>query len=255
MRIVAWLLLALTLGLAACGKRGPLIYPDMLAPAQPTAVSVHQAGQIMKLSFVLPRKDRAGRGLDNLAGVMIHRRVSTSGQAPGCNACTADFSLFRKLFTDAPLADSTVQRYGDRLLLLDSDVRTGDDYTYMVTPFTKDALEGQASAPVTASMVQPPPAPALKAQSEPTEIHLTFDAPPPRQGKLVGFNLYRAVQGESLPFVPLNREPLAGMSFVDIGLARNTGYVYAARSVVMMPNGELVESGASGEVAAQLSNE
>lgn len=255
MRIVAGMFLALTLCLAACGKRGPLIYPDMLNPAQPSAVSVHQTGQALKLSFELPTRDRAGRGIGNLAGVMIHKRASTSGQAPGCSACTADFSLFRRLFTDAPLTDGAVQRYGGRVLLLDSDVRVGDDYTYTVTPFTRDNIEGQASAPVRAGMVQPPPPPALKAHSEPTEIQLSFSAPPPGLGHLVGFNLYRAVQGQALPFLPLNREPLVGKEYVDIGLARNTGYVYVVRSVVMMPNGEFVESGSSNEVTAQLANE
>ena len=255
MRILAGLLLATTLCISACGKKGPLIYPDMLTPVPATAVTVHQTGRVMKLSFVLPQKDRAGRGLNNLAGVMIFKRASTTGQAPGCNACTADFILFRKMFLDLPLSDSAVQRYGNRIVLLDSDVRIGDDYTYTVTPFTQDAMEGQASLPAKAAMVQPPSPPMLKARAEPTEIQIAFSSPLPPQGKFVGYNLFRSVKGEEWPLVPINREPLAGKTYIDIGLGRYTSYAYAARTVVMMPNGELVESELSSEVVAQLANE
>jgi predicted small lipoprotein YifL len=255
MRILAGLLVAITLCITACGKKGPLIYPDMLTPAPPTEVTVRQSGRVMKLSFNLPQKDRAGRGLKNLAGVMIFKRAATTGQAPGCNACTADFTLFRKLFLDLPLPDSSVQRFGNRLLLLDGDVRIGDDYTYAVTPFTQDAIEGQPSLPVKAAMVQAPTPPLLKARPEPTEIQIAFSAPLPQQGKLIGYNLYRAIKGEALPLIPLNREPLFGKSYIDIGLGRNTNYVYAARTVVMMPNGDLVESELSSEVVTQLANE
>jgi len=253
MRILAGLLVATTLCITACGKKGPLIYPDMLTPAPPTEVTVRQSGRVMKLSFNLPQKDRAGRSLKNLAGVMIFKRATTTGQAPGCNACTADFALFRKLFLALP--DSSVQRYGNRLFLLDGDVRIGDDYTYAVTPFTQDAIEGQPSLPVKAAMVQAPAPPSLKALPEPTEIQIAFSAPLPQQGKFVGYNLYRAIKGEELPLIPLNREPLTGKSYIDIGLGRNTSYVYAARTVVMMANGDLVESELSSEVVAQLSNE
>jgi predicted small lipoprotein YifL len=255
MRLLVGLLFVTTVALSGCGKKGPLIYPDMLAPAAPGAVTVRQAGRVMKLSFDIPQKDRAGRGLNNLAGLMIFKRASTTGQAPGCNACTEDFALFRKLFLDLPPADRSLQRFGNRMLLLDGDVRIGDDYSYSVTPFTKDATQGQASLPVKASMVQPPPPPLLKALPEPTEIQLVFSAPLPQQGKFIGYNLYRAVKGEPLPFVPLNREPLGGKSYIDIGLGRNTSYVYAARTLVMIPNGELVESELSNEVVTQLVND
>lgn len=256
MRISAAILLFIAaLSLVGCGKKGPLIYPDMLAPAPPSAVTVRQTGRLIKLSFTIPQKDRAGRDLGNLAGVMIFRKAATTGQDPGCSACTADFTLFKKIFLDLPQADGSVQRHGNRMFLLDGDVRSGDDYTYYVTPFTRDDSPGQSSLPVKASVVQPPPPPQLKALSEPTEIHLSFSAALPKQGKPIGINLYRAVKGDPLPLVPLNREPLGGNSYIDSGLARNTGYAYVARSLVMMPNGELVEGEPSGEVAVQLANE
>lgn len=241
--------------MAGCGKKGPLIYPEMTAPALPTAVTVRQAGQSLRLSIGLPQKDQAGRGLGNLGGVTISKRSAPIGQSPACSACTEGFVLFKKMFLDLPLPETAAQRIGSQLLLLDGDVRLGEEYSYTVTPFTKDAQEGLTSPPVMIGMVSPPPAPKLKAVSQPTEIRLAFSSTPPLNGVFVGYNLYRAQKGEALPFLPLNKELITGTSFVDIGMDRNLSYVYAARTVVRLPAGTLVESELSGEVAAQLTNE
>lgn len=248
-------LLALLVILFGCGKKGSLIYPELTAPAAPSAVTVRQAGQALRLSFVLPGKDQAGRGVAELGGVTILKRAAAMGQDPACPACTEGFVLFKKLYLELPPAEMGAQRFGSRLLLLDGDVRVGGEYSYTVAAFTKDAQDGLASPPATAGMVAPPLPPELKAESLPTEIRLSFAGAPPPQGVLVGYNLYRAPQGDPLPFLPLNREPIAGTGFVDIGLDRNLGYNYAARTVVHMPNGVLVESELSNQVGARLTNE
>jgi predicted small lipoprotein YifL len=241
--------------LSGCGRKGHLIYPELTAPAAPTTVIVRQAGQAVRLSMVLPAKDQAGRRLGNLGGVTVFKRAGTMAQGPICSACTEGFTLFRKLYLDVLLPESGVQRFGSQLMLLDSDVRIGGEYSYTVTPFTKDYQDGLTSPPVTAGMVPPPSPPKLKAESLPTEIRLTFSSTLPLTGKFMGYNLYRAQKGELLPFAPLVKEPIRATSFVDIGLDRNLNYVYAARTVVQMPGGNLVESDLSSEVAAQLTNE
>jgi predicted small lipoprotein YifL len=248
-------ILFVTLIMTACGKKGPLIYPDMLIPAPPTAVIARQTGQAMKLSFVVTQKDRGGRDLKNLGGVTIFKRTAIAGQKPGCNACTEDFALFRKLYLEPAPLERGVQRFGSMILLLDSEVKVGEEYSYIVKPFTKDSVDGQASAPVTAAMVTPPQAPHLNAVPDPIEIQLNFSSSPAVKGIFVGYNLYRAPKGEVLPYVPLNKEPITGMSFVDSGLDRTLSYVYAARTVVKMPTGVLVESELSDEVVTRLTDE
>jgi len=246
----------LILSMTACGKKGPLIYPDMLIPASPTAVVARQAGQAVKLSFVLPQSDRAGRSLKNLEGVTIYKRATIAGQGPSCNACTEDFALFRKLYLEPSPLERGVQRFGSMIVLLDSDVKVGDEYSYIVKPFTKDDGDGQASLPVTTAMVAPLQAPELKAVPDPIEIQLFFSGGPAAgKGAFVGYNLYRAPKGEVLPYVPLNKEPITGESFVDSGLERTVSYVYAARTVVRMPGGALVESELSNQVESQRTNE
>ena len=116
-------LLATAVILSACGKKGPLVYPDMLVPAAPADITAQQRGDSVKLSFVLPSRDMAGRNLSDLAGVKIHKRDEALGQAPACSSCAADFPLFRTVNLE-PLPPD-VQRYGSLVLLLDGDVQAG----------------------------------------------------------------------------------------------------------------------------------
>lgn len=245
-----FLLLVIALLTAACGKKGALIYPDMLVPAAPAAVTVQQVGPSMKLSFILPDRDKAGQDLADLAGVKVLRRETTSGQEAGCSACANDFRLFKSMYVDH--VDASARRYGSLIILLDSDVKEGREYAYKVIAFTKGNVAGDASKPVLAALVPAPLPPVLQAVAEPTEIKLEFIGLPSLDERLAGYNLYRSVKGESLPFLPLNKELLANNSFTDTGLERGVTYVYAARMVVRLSKGELVESALSNEVEAAL---
>src|SRR6266571_5289579 len=107
-----FLLIAIVLLLGSgCGKKGPLLYPDMLVPAAVSALTASQSGATVKISFDLPGKDLAGRPLRDLAGVTVFKRVESSVQQPDCPACTDDFRLFRKLYLDLPDA---AQIYGNK---------------------------------------------------------------------------------------------------------------------------------------------
>jgi predicted small lipoprotein YifL len=252
MRKLACLLLILT-ATAACGKKGPLIYPEMLIPAAPSDISVQQTDTSMKLSFMLPSKDLAGRKLAGLDSVKILKRDEPVGQGSSCSSCTADYSVFRTLHLDMLSAET--QRYGSLMVLLDGNVQIGRIYTYRVSAVAKDNQEGALSAPVAMAMVVAPLPPVLQTVSQPTEIQLEFVGLPPREGAIGGYNIYRAVKGESFPLLPVNREPLTGNRFVDVGLERGVTYVYGVRTVVRVPSGGRVESSLSNEVEGKLKDD
>lgn len=246
-------LLATAVILSACGKKGPLVYPDMLVPAAPADITAQQRGDSVKLSFVLPSRDMAGRNLSDLAGVKIHKRDEALGQTPACSSCAADFPLFRTVNLE-PLPPG-VQRYGSLVLLLDGDVQVGHTYSYRITAFTRGNQEGAAATAAVAVLQPAPAAPVLKAISQPTEVRLDFSTQPPRDGVVAGYNLYRSTKGDPFPLLPLNNMPLAGNSFVDQELQRSVVYAYAARSVVRLVSGAVVESGASNVVEAGLKDD
>jgi len=240
------------LSASGCGKKGPLLYPDMLVPTAVSALTASQSGTSVKIAFELPNKDLAGRPLRDLAGATVFKRVESSLQQPDCPACTDDFRIFRKVYLDLP---DTTQIYGNKMVLLDGETRENTAYSYYVVPFARDNSVGASSAPVRVRVTLPPLPPVLQVLPAPTEIKLEFVTIPPEEGSLVGYNVYRWVKGEPMPYLPLNNEPLEDSVYVDSGLERKVTYHYVVRTVVRMPWGGIAESGASNEAEGALKEE
>jgi predicted small lipoprotein YifL len=240
------------LSASGCGKKGPLLYPDMLVPAAVSSLTASQSGANVKIAFQLPDKDLAGRQLRDLAGATVFKRVESSLQQPDCPACTDDFRLFRKVYLDLP---ETTQIYGNKVVLLDGETRINTAYSYYVVPFQRDNTAGANSAPVRVRVTPPPLPPVLQVLSAITEIKLEFVAPAPEEGSFVGYNVYRSAKNEPMPYLPLNNEPLKDTVYVDSGLERKVTYRYVVRAVVRMPWGGIAESGASNEAEGALKEE
>lgn len=247
------LVVGLSLMATACGKKGALIYPDMLAPAAPAAVTAQQSGSVVKLQFALPDKDRAGRPVQGVAGVKISRRSADTAQKDVCRSCMTDYRLFRTLYLDHFPADT--QRFGNLLILLDSDVSAGNSYSYSIVPFTNDGVDGTSSPTADARVVTPLPAPALKIESLPTEIKLQISSQPLKSGSLLGYNLYRSPGASARSYQPLNREPLKGNEYVDSALERGVKYRYSARALIVLAPGDIAESAESDEVEGMLKDD
>jgi predicted small lipoprotein YifL len=202
------LVVGLSLMATACGRKGPLLYPDMLVPAAPVAVIAQQSGSAVKIRFVLPDKDRAGHSVQGLAGVKISRRTADSGQKNVCRSCMTDFLLFQTLYLDH--LPPTSQRFGNLMVALDRDVTVGNTYSYSIVPFTAEGVNG-ATSPIADVRVAPPaPAPLLKIESLPTEVKLRITSQPQIDGQFLGFNLYRSSNTTVRSYQSLNREPVQG---------------------------------------------
>lgn len=238
--------------LAACGKKGALLYPEMLAPAKVSSLAALQSGSAVKLSFLLPTKDLAGHSLNTIAGVNVFKRIESSLTEPDCSACLEDFRLLRTIYTDLP--GDAVQLSGNSIIFVDADTSRDTAYSYYVVSFAKDGTKGAVSAPVRVKVVHPYPAPALQVSSEPTEIILRFIPRSPVYKGLVGYNLYRSLKGEDMPLKPLNAEIMNSDSYVDNRLDRSKTYRYQLRAVIEKGSGERVESLASDEVYAECKN-
>ena len=236
----------------ACGKKGPLIYPDMLVPAAPTAVTVLQSGSAVKLQFVIPDKDLAGRPVQGVSGVKISKRTAEIDQNV-CRSCLTDYLLFRTLYLDHLPANT--QRFGNRLIVLDGDVNAGNLYSYRVVPFTADGVDGTSSLIAEARVIAPLPAPDLKIESFPTEVKLQISSAPMLAGSLHGYNLYRWTATVPRSYQPLNKEPLKGKEYVDSTLERDEKYHYAVRELIILPSGSMAESAESNEVEGMLKND
>jgi predicted small lipoprotein YifL len=247
------LVVGLSLLATACGRKGPLIYPDMMVPAAPAAVLAQQSGSDVLLQFALPDKDRAGRPVKGLTGVKISKRSTEAAQKDVCRTCTTDYLPFRTLYL--ALLPTDTQRFGNRLIMLDSDVSAGNVYSYSIVPFTADGVDGTASAIADVRMGSPLPAPSLKAESFPTEVRLHFSWQPPKSGQLLGFNLYRSTVAGSRSYQPLNKEPLKGNEYVDSALERGVKYRYTARTLAVLESGGIAESAESQGIEGMLKDD
>ncbi len=247
------LIICFSLLSAACGRKGALIYPDMLVPAQPAAVSGRQSGSAVKLQFVLPDKDMSGRPIKGVAGAKISRMSSEAGQKDLCRSCLADYLLLRTLHLDH--LPTGTERSGNRLVMLDSDVKAGNSYSYRIVPFTVDGVEGAPAAISDVRVVPPISGPDLKIEPLTTEIRLQFAVQSPLSGRLLGYNLYRSPVASARSFQPLNMLPLAGNEFVDSSVERDAKYRYAARMLLELTTGNIVESLESAEVVGMLKDD
>jgi predicted small lipoprotein YifL len=247
------MIVGLSLMSTACGKKGPLIYPDMLVPAAPSAVIARQSGAAVKLQFLLPEKDRAGRVVQGVAGVKVGKRAAETDPKDVCRSCMSDYSLFRTLYLEH--LPTNTERIGNRLIVIDGDVTAGNSYSYNIVPFTADGVDGAPFTTADVRVIVPFQAPVLKVESLPTEVKIELILPPQMPGRLIGFNLYRWSASTARSYQPLNREPLKGGEYVDSGLERGVKYHYSVRVLLTMASGDVVESAESNEVTGMLKDD
>ncbi len=244
---------SLSLLTAGCGRKGPLIYPDMLVPASPAAVSGQQSGAAVKLQFILPDKDRAGRPVQGVAGVKISRMETEAGRKDVCRSCMEDYLLLRTLYVNRLPTDT--QRSGSRLIVLDSEVKAGRSYSYRIVPFTVDGVDGASAAISDVRVVPPFSGPDLKLESFPTEMRLQFAMQPSLSGRLFGYNIYRSTVAGGRSFQPINVQPLTDKEFVDTSLERGVKYRYSARALLVLATGDIAESLESAVVEGMLKDD
>ena len=240
------LVLALCL-LAGCGKKGALVPPEALVPAPVSDLALAQKGGRFQVSWSAPSRQEGGAPLADLAGFLLLRRVVLP---PGedCEECPSAYSQLAKVELAYPQG---ARRSGNLWLYDDYDLRTGRVYQYKLRSYTGDGARSKDSNRARRSVVIPPHAPVLEAQSSATEVTLSFVALPPEQGTPAGFNIYRSLKGEELPLSPLNRAPVTGNTYQDRLPRLGVTYSYAVTSVAEL-DGETAESAPSNLVEGTL---
>lgn len=249
------LVVAFSSMVTACGKKGPLIYPDMLVPAAPVSATGYQSGPFVKLQFILTDKDKAGRPVQQgVTGVKIRRKGVETVQKDVCRSCLTDYLLLQTVYLDH--LSGTAQRIGNQVIYLDSEVKAGNSYSYLVTPFMGDGTDGASATIADIRVTTPLPGPELKIESLPTEVKITFSGEPPVAGRLLGYNLYRTTgDGGNRSYQPLNKQPLKNSEFVDSNLERGVKYRYIGRTVITLTAGSIAESLESHEVEGMLKDD
>ncbi len=240
------LLLALLLCLPACGRKGavqPLLKP---LPGPPPGLTVRQDGARLLISWDLPKTNLDGSPLADLKGFHLYRIEYEPGR--DCPECFDPHQPRADVDLDFLRG---VVRQGDRFYFWDEDVRGGSGYRYRLKGVTRQGREGDG-AQVSRTVATPPEPPlAPVAVSLDRLVRLSWMAPLeyPVGATPLGYNVYRWIDGELLPYLPLNSNLVTTEGFEDFGLTNGTTYHYVVRTVVQF-GAEVVESSASEAVVA-----
>ena len=234
--------------ITGCGKKGPLIYPDMLIAQPPQQLKVEQSGSALRLSFDLPDKDRSGRKLQDLEAILIGRRVY---QENDCVSCQDQYQALQKV---DPAFPAPAQRQGNRLVFVDTDVRNGERYQYRLQTVQKGGITGNATTTAMVKLLAAPNSPELKARSAfGGFIALDLTNVAQHDATLVGYTIYRGEGARAL--VPVTTLAGGTTHYEDQAVQRGVAYRYAASVVVKRADGMLAESEPSAAVAISVAED
>jgi len=224
------------LAVAGCGKKGPLVYPDMLLPTPPQAVMLDQSGPFLRISFDLPQKDRSGNKLtESLESIILLRKVVDS---QSCGSCLDNYQLMARIDPQHP---APAIRHGSRIVWIDKDVLPGEQrYQYRIKVVQKDGEAGSFADTIPAAVGVPPAAPVVKARPVfGGMIVVDISSELPAGTALVGYQIYRASSGdpELTPLGGLVRD----LPYTDQTVQLGMTYRYAATQVVRPLSGNGVQ--------------
>jgi predicted small lipoprotein YifL len=241
-------LVILVLILAGCGRKGPLMAPEALAPAPIADLRVEQKGEQFQVSWSRPAGESGGRPLRDLARFQLFKReVPPPGE--DCEECPTAYRLLKSIDLDY-LQGVTIS--GTRYLSIDTDLAEGKTYRYKVFSLKKDGTASRTSNRAGRKKVAPPLPPVLKATSSLSGVVLEWSGgAPPANGLIAGYNIYRKQSDETLYLAPLTSAPVKEAVFEDKQLEWGKRYDYSVRTVAVV-DGETVESTPSNEVRGAL---
>jgi len=243
MKRLLLLILAL-LTLSACGKKGQLMPPEALVPAEVQNLKVQQSGEELMISWSAPSKEKGGRPLRDLAGFRLFKRI-IAGDGTDCSACPESWLLLAEVDSANPGTGAT--KSGSTYIRHERHIPAGQTSQYRLLALSRS---GGFSSPATSPLVKfqsPVPAPGIKGTVLPASVRLEFTFAQPADAKLAGFNVYRRTDKTEPALLPLNPAPLPGNAWEDTGVEFDRSYRYSATALVVV-NGETVESRRSEEI-------
>lgn len=250
MKKFLFLLISLSLLIAGCGKRGPLVAPEALVPAPVKDLRVEQKGNRYQVCWSAPGKEEWGGPLTDLAGFRVFRREVLPPEED-CETCP---TAYRQVKTVDPEYLQDVLRFGSLYCFFDNGLTDGKTYQYKVISVDAEGSESKDSNKARRKKAPQVPAPGLSAVPAPRGVMLQWKQPEiPRGGVLEGFAVYRRQEGEEfMPLSPLAVVKADAPGFEDPAMEHGMLYRYAVRTVALF-DGETVESDLSNEVEGKFS--
>jgi len=238
-RLVALALLGVAL--AACGKKGPPVAPELRLPAPPTGLhtSIDESSILVTWTNQDTRLD--GTRLRDLTEVRLYRREDGDGDplkpAMLSSGQVVGYDQIAVIRLDSPPA--TVER-GSTQWVDRQGLVVGHRYVYVVTALDS---RGRSSPPserrAITFLAAPKPPGDVTATAGDHQVTLRWKAPAEVVGGgavsgEVGYLVLRGTGSEG-PLSLVTPQPVTATAFTDTGLDNDTEYRYAVRSVRLDP--------------------
>lgn len=228
--------------LAACGKKGPPVAPEVRVPAVPGSLHGAVEERSIVVSWTAPGTRLDGTRLRRVGAYRVYRREETDGgpvkSAMLSSGRVVGYDEVAIIRPDAP-APATVQ--GSTVTWVDGRALSmGRRYVYVVT--AEDDL-GRTSGPserLVVPFLAAPKAPrGLTASPGDRRVTLAWQAPDAMlDGSApTGEIRYLVLRGGGAAgaLAPITPQPVSGTTFTDTGVDNDVDYRYAVRAVRVEP--------------------
>ena len=245
--LLAVLCIGLLIGsLPACGKKGPPLPPESLAPAKVSGFAAQGKGDVLVLSWTIPKKNSDGSALDDLAGFKLYQRKS----GEGCNTCPSEFPVYADIDIEAPGHSAGAVIKGKRVVFTLSDMEPGLSYFFKVAPYNKSGYLGDFSEVITLDWALPsaPPTGGEGFAGDRTATLNWLPSPDKEKEGFAGYLVYRADEPGAYAKAPRNALPVEAEGYTDLGLENDRPYYYVVRSAAR--EGQALMEGAPSEEIA-----
>ena len=231
------LLLVAGASLAGCGRKGPLVAPQMRAPEPVADLRAVVRDDAVALTWTVPGTRMDGSRLREVERTRLYRVEDTGAGDPRPALLDGDTVRGWTLLTTVRSTPPAVSLHGQRVAHADTrDLVPGRRYTYTVT---STDVQGRTSGPsrrVSARLVAVAEAPPdLQAAPGEGQVQLAWSPPERlRDGRRVpGPLVYEVLRasGPDAPFTAVARTPPGQTTLVDSAVENDRTYWYAVRAV------------------------
>ncbi|PYN81598.1 MAG: hypothetical protein DMD96_10115 [Candidatus Rokuibacteriota bacterium] len=236
-RLAACLGLA-ALVLAACGKKGPPVAPEMRAPLPIADLTGAVHASAIELAWTPPNRRVDHTRLRDLAQTRIFRLEDGGGAEPK-SAMLVDGRIvgYREIASIRADEPAPVVARGNRLVFTDRQALAyGRRYTYVVIAGDSQGRVGPPATRVSVSYV-PAAEPPVNLVATPGErtVRLRWEAPArlldgSAPTEALAYEVLRAPAADA-ELTPVTRVPVAERALTDADLENDRTYYYAVRAV------------------------
>ena len=228
----------LGLALAACGKKGPPIAPELRLPVPPAGIQTSIEEDSILVSWTNPESRLDGTRLRDLIEVKLFRHEdSTDGPLKPAMLSRGKIAGYEQIAVIRVDAPEPATATGTRLQWVDRRGLVPEHrYVYVLTAVDANGRSSPPSERRPITFLAAPMAPSdVQATAGNRQVTLHWRAPGeftdgnPVKGELK-YLVLRSVGSEGQPTV-VTREPLTATSYTDTGLENETDYRYTVRAV------------------------